>query len=98
MEKELRAFAQGHTIQTRRTTVVEKLWRQARRHKVRTALITTIGVLAIAATVFGLAHERESHRREQLEYERLIEQAQQGMASSSPEAAQERSRRFSPKP
>ncbi|MEZ6006885.1 MAG: protein kinase [Planctomycetota bacterium] len=72
---DLRAFADGHAISTRRITVVGRLWRKAKRHK---ALTTVTSLLLLAVLIAGALVVRagdEEDRRRNAQYDLLVQEA-----------------------
>lgn len=73
LARDLRAFCEGDSIQARPAGPITRLFRRAKRHKLRTALLTSIVVLGVGG---GVAWSQLTHLQRTGEYEDLLTQGQ----------------------
>jgi tetratricopeptide (TPR) repeat protein len=77
--RDLRRFAEGGTIRARRIGVAGRAWRRIKRHRVRSALVAAVLLLAAAGTVVAIGAVRQARRQAELDYARLCALAERSI-------------------
>ena len=80
--QDLRRFSTGAPILARPVGLVGRAWRRIERHKVRSALIAAVAILALTAAGLGLYGAVASARRIEAEYAILCLQAETHLGSA----------------
>ncbi len=80
---DLRAFAHGRSIQARRIGPIPRVWRQVKRHKVRSVLSAALLLALIASGWLALGARRAATVEQSAAYDRLVRQAHEAMVRYS---------------
>jgi len=82
LARDLRRFIEGAPIRARRIGLAGRAWRRVKRHKVRSALVAAIVLLAAVAGTFAWRSDQAAARWRAVEYERLLAVGQEAAAGS----------------